>query len=93
MIGNSGAPLEHLASVTACKPLAFGCGASRPSRLGTIFFAHGAEGDEARERALGSPTHHLAHRGAWRRRAGRGGGSAPPLVVRCSLLAAIAIRS
>jgi hypothetical protein len=25
-----------------------------------------------RERALGSPTHPLAHRGAWRRRAGRG---------------------
>jgi hypothetical protein len=32
-----------------------------------------------RERALGSPTHPLAHRGAWRRKTGRGG-SAPPLV-------------
>jgi hypothetical protein len=31
-----------------------------------------------RERALGPPTHPLAHRGAWRRRAGRGS-SAPPL--------------
>jgi hypothetical protein len=31
-----------------------------------------------RERALPPPTHPLAHRGAWRRRAGRGS-SAPPL--------------
>jgi hypothetical protein len=30
--------------------------------------------------ALGSPTHPLAHRGAWRRRAGRGS-SAPPLLL------------
>ena len=33
-----------------------------------------------RERALGSPTHPLAHRGAWRRKTGRGS-SAPPLLV------------
>jgi hypothetical protein len=48
------------------------------SCLGPTFFANGAEGGEARERALGSPTHPLAHRSAWRHRAGRGG-SAPPL--------------
>jgi hypothetical protein len=34
--------------------------------------------EPVRERALGSPTHPLAHRGALRRRAGRGS-SAPPL--------------
>jgi hypothetical protein len=39
-----------------------------------LFFATGAvgpsEGGEVRERALGSPTHPLAHRGAWRHRQG-----------------------
>jgi hypothetical protein len=43
-----------------------------------FFFANGAEAGGVRERDLGSPTHPLAHRGAWRRRAGRGS-SAPPL--------------
>jgi hypothetical protein len=43
-----------------------------------FFFANGAEVGGVRERALGSPTHPLAHRGACRRRAGRGS-SAPPL--------------
>jgi hypothetical protein len=51
---------------------------SRLHVLEPTFFANGAEGGGVRERALGSQTHPLlAHRGAWRRRAGRGG-SAPP---------------
>jgi hypothetical protein len=46
----------------------------------SFFPANGAEGGrEVRERPLGPPTHPLAHRGAWRRRAGRGS-SAPPLL-------------
>jgi hypothetical protein len=51
---------------------------SRLRVLEPTFFANGAEVGGVRERALGSPTHPLAHRGAWRRRAGRGS-SAPPL--------------
>jgi hypothetical protein len=54
---------------------------SRLRVLEPIFFANGAGGGEVRERvsqrALGSPTQHLTHRGACRRRAGRGS-SAPP---------------
>jgi hypothetical protein len=46
--------------------------------LEPTFFANGAGAGGVRERALGSPTHPLAHRGAWRRKTGRGG-SAPPL--------------
>jgi hypothetical protein len=46
--------------------------------LEPTFFANGAEVGGDRERALGSPTHPLAHRGAWRRKTGRGS-SAPPL--------------
>jgi hypothetical protein len=41
--------------------------------LEPTFFVHGAEGGEARERALGSPTHSLAHRGAWRLASFQGG--------------------
>jgi hypothetical protein len=52
---------------------------SRLRVLEPAFFANGAEVGGVRERALGSPTHPLAHRGAWRRRAGRGS-SAPPLL-------------
>jgi hypothetical protein len=48
--------------------------------LEPTFSANGAEVGGVRERALGSPTHPLAQRGAWRRRAGRGS-SAPPLVI------------
>jgi hypothetical protein len=47
-----------------------GCGAKSASRLGTYFFANRAKG--------GGGTHPLAHRGAWRCRAGRGS-PAPPL--------------
>jgi hypothetical protein len=50
---------------------------SRLHVLVPTFFANGAEGGEVWERALGSPTHPLVHRGAWRCRAGRGS-SAPP---------------
>jgi hypothetical protein len=77
MTGNSGAPLEHLASVTVCNTLGFG--AKRLRVLEPAFFANGAEVGGVRERAPGSPTHPLAHRGAWRHRAGRGS-SAPPLM-------------
>jgi hypothetical protein len=52
-------------------------GPLKEHRVCAYRFAHGAEGGEVLERALGSPTHPLAHRGAWRRRTGRGG-SAPP---------------
>jgi hypothetical protein len=52
---------------------------SRLHVLEPTFFANGAEVGGVRERALGSPNHPLAHRGAWRRRAGRGS-SAPPLL-------------
>jgi hypothetical protein len=72
MIGNSGAPLEHLAPVTACDVL--GCGAKSASRLGTYFFSqmgNWAEGGEVRERALWFPTHPLA--GPPRRLAAQGG--------------------
>jgi hypothetical protein len=62
-------------AVTACKSA--GLGASRLRVLGPTCFANGAEGGEVRERAPGSTTHPLVHRGAWRRRAGRGS-SAPP---------------
>jgi hypothetical protein len=56
-----------------------GLGAESASRLGNyFFFANGAEVGGVRERALGPPTHPLAHRGAWRRRAGRVS-SEPPL--------------
>jgi hypothetical protein len=48
--------------------------------LEPTFSANGAEVGGVRKRALGSPTHPLARRGAWRRRAGRGS-SAPPLVL------------
>jgi hypothetical protein len=51
---------------------------SRLHVLEPAFFANGAEVGGVRERALGSPTHPLAHGGAWRRKTGRGG-SAPPL--------------
>jgi hypothetical protein len=47
--------------------------------LEPTFFANGGEVGGVRERALGSPTHPLAHRGAWRRKTGRGS-SAPPLL-------------
>jgi hypothetical protein len=46
---------------------------SRLRVLEPTFFAKGAEVGGVRERALGSPTHPLAHRGAWRRRAGSPG--------------------
>jgi hypothetical protein len=49
--------------------------------LEPTFFAKGAEVGGVRERALGSPTHPLAHRGAMRGKTGRGSG-APPLVPR-----------
>jgi hypothetical protein len=67
VIGNSGAPLEHLASVTACNTVSLGAervGFTPWNQLGTyFFFANGAEGGGVRERALGPPTHPLAHRG------------------------------
>jgi hypothetical protein len=77
MIGNSGAPLEHLVHPAVCNALGFG--AKRLRVLEPTFFANGAEVGGAREQALGSPTHPLAHRGAWRRKTGRGS-SAPPLL-------------
>jgi hypothetical protein len=49
--------------------------------LEPTFFANGAAVGGVRERALGSPAHPLAHRGAWRRKTGRGS-SAPPLLFR-----------
>jgi hypothetical protein len=76
MIGYSGAPLEHLVHPAVCSTLGFG--AKRLHVLEPTFFANGAEVGGVRERALGSPTHPLAHRGAWRRKTGRGS-SAPPL--------------
>jgi hypothetical protein len=50
-----------------------------------LFSKNGAEAGGVRERALRSPTHPLAHRGAWRRRAGRGS-SAPPLTSDLSIM-------
>jgi hypothetical protein len=47
---------------------------SRLRVLEPAFFANGAEVGGARKRALGPPTRPLVHRGAWRRRAGGGGG-------------------
>jgi hypothetical protein len=55
---------------------------SRLRVLEPTFFANGAEVGGVRERALRSPTHPLAHRGAWRHRAGRGS-SAPPVLFTC----------
>jgi hypothetical protein len=77
MIGNSGAPLEHLVHPAVCHGL--DVEQSRLHVLEPTFFANGAEVGGARERALGPPTHPLAHRGAWRRRAGRES-PAPPLL-------------
>jgi hypothetical protein len=76
MIGNSGAPLEHLVHPAVCEAVSWE--QSRLHVLEPIFFANGAEVGGVRGRAPGSPTHRLAHPGAWRRRAGRGS-SAPPL--------------
>jgi hypothetical protein len=76
MIGNSGAPLEHLVHPAVCKTV--GLEQSRLRVLEPTFFANGAGVGGVRERALGSPTRPPAHRGAWRRGAGRGS-SAPPL--------------
>ena len=76
MSGNSGAPLEHLVHPAVCSTLGFG--AKQLHVLKPTFFANGAEVGGVRERALGSPTHPLAHRGAWRRKTGRGS-PAPPL--------------
>jgi hypothetical protein len=84
MTGNSGASLEHLASVTVCNTL--GLEQSRLRVLEPAFIANGAEVGGVRERAPGSPTHPLTHRGAWRRRAGRGS-SAPPLAISYGLRA------
>jgi hypothetical protein len=81
MAGNSGAPLEHLASVTACKPWVWE--QSRLRVLEPTFFRKWGRAAEVAAGSggggLGAPTHPLAHRGAWRRRAGRGS-SAPPLL-------------
>jgi hypothetical protein len=52
--------------------------------LEPIFFAKGGGAGGVRERAPGSPTRPLAHRGAWRRKTGRGG-SAPPLLALSAL--------
>jgi hypothetical protein len=76
IIGNSGAPLEHLVHPAVCKTEDDSRDRLRVYK--PTFFANGAEVGGVRERALGSPTHPLVHRGAWRRRAGRGS-SAPPL--------------
>jgi hypothetical protein len=77
MIGNSGAPLEHLVHPAVCEGL--DVEQSRLHVLEPTFFANGAEVGGVRERALGPPTTQpLAHRGAWRRGAGRGS-SVPPL--------------
>jgi hypothetical protein len=81
MAGNSGTPQAAPGSPTGCEGLDVEQSRSLQSRLHVLeptFFANGAEVGGVRERALGSPTHSLAHRGAWRRRAGRGS-SAPPL--------------
>ena len=77
MAGNSEAPLEHLVHPAVCKTVRMI--ADRLHVLEPTFFANGAEVGGVRERALGSPTHPLAHRGAWRRKTGRGS-SAPPLL-------------
>jgi hypothetical protein len=58
MVGNSGAPLEHLVHPAVCSTLGFG--AKRLHVLEPTFFANGAEVGGVRERALGSPTHPLA---------------------------------
>ena len=68
MIGHSGAPLEHLVHLAVCKTARMI--AERLHVLEPTFFANGAEVGGVRERAPGSPTHPLAHRGAWRRRVG-----------------------
>jgi hypothetical protein len=62
MIGNSGAPLEHLVHPAVCNTLGFGAKRLQPSRLGTYFFRKWGRGGRGpgvayRERALGSPTH------------------------------------
>jgi hypothetical protein len=74
---NSETPQAAPGSPTVCEGL--DVEQSRLHVLEPTFFANGAEVGGVRERALGSPTRPLAHRGAWRRRAGRGG-SAPPLL-------------
>ena len=51
MIGNSGAPLEHLVHPAVCNTLGFG--AKRLHVLEPTFFANGAEVGGVRERALG----------------------------------------
>ena len=70
MIGHSGAPLEHLVHPAVCKTVRMI--AKQLHVLEPTFFANGAEVGGVRERALGSPTHPLAHRGAWRRKTGSG---------------------
>jgi hypothetical protein len=82
MIGHSGAPLEHLVHPAVCKTVRM---IAQPLHvLKPTFFANGAAVGGVRERALGSPTHPQAHRGAWRRKTGRGS-SAPPLCLDCLL--------
>jgi hypothetical protein len=76
MIGNATTPQAAPGSRRFVRGLGFHKARRKASER--IFFADGAEGSEVRERALGSPTHLLAHRRAWRRRTGRGS-SAPPL--------------
>jgi hypothetical protein len=72
MTGNSGAPLAHLVHPAVCKT-----GVWEQSRLHVLeptFFRKWGRGGRIRERALGSPTHPLAHRGAWRLAAKNGKG-------------------
>jgi hypothetical protein len=68
VIGNSGAPLEHLSPGTWFT--------RRLRVLEPTFFVNGAKGGEVRERALGPPTRPLAHRGP-RRLAAQGGKGGP----------------
>jgi hypothetical protein len=53
MIGNSGAPLEHLASVTVCK--AVGLEQKSASRLGTYFFRSWGRGGRGPGASPGVP--------------------------------------
>jgi hypothetical protein len=77
MIGNSGAPLEHLASVMVCKIWVWG-GAKAASHLGTYFFRKCGRGGRGPRASPGVPHPPPGPPRRLADRAGRGD-SAPPL--------------
>jgi hypothetical protein len=88
MIGNSGAPLEHLASVTACKTAGLGLGAESASRPGTYFFRKWGRGGRGPGASPGVPNpppgpRPTAAPGGWRRRAREGGALHRPYYALC----------